>query len=67
VHAWDLLRAAGLEESLDPRIVASVLEPVEPHVDEMLATRAYGAGPSGTLATDASAQDLLLDWFGRPP
>lgn len=67
VHGWDLLRAAGLDETLDPDVVAGVVELVEPHRDEMLATGAYGAGPSGALAADASPQSRLLDWFGRRP
>ncbi|MCU1677634.1 MAG: hypothetical protein JWM93_2392, partial [Frankiales bacterium] len=64
VHAWDLLRAAGLDESVDPRVVVAVRDIVAPHVDEMLASGAYGAGPSGTLPADASPQSQLLDWFG---
>jgi len=67
VHAWDLLRAAGLDETVDPRIVVRLMEVVEPHVDEMLAFGAYGAGPSGKLPPDASPQSRLLDWFGRRP
>ncbi|MDF1605427.1 TIGR03086 family metal-binding protein [Nocardioides sp. YIM 152315] len=67
VHAWDLLRAANLKEDLDPRLVADLVEVVEPHLDEMLAYGAYGAGPSGTLPPDASPQTRLLDWFGRRP
>ena len=67
VHAWDLLRAARLDEALDPRIVAELMEMVEPHLDDMLAYGAYGAGPSGTLPADVSPQDRLLDWFGRRP
>jgi uncharacterized protein (TIGR03086 family) len=67
VHAWDLLRAARLDETLDPRIAADVVRLVEPHLDDMLTTGAYGNGPSGTLAADASAQSRLLDWFGRRP
>lgn len=67
VHAWDLLRAARLEETLDPRVVADLVEVVEPHLGEMLAYGAYGAGPSGTLPPDASQQSRLLDWFGRRP
>jgi uncharacterized protein (TIGR03086 family) len=67
VHAWDLLRAAGLDETLDPRVVVRLIEVVGPHLDEMLATRAYGDGPSGTLPPDASPQTMLLDWFGRRP
>jgi uncharacterized protein (TIGR03086 family) len=67
VHAWDLLRAARLDETLDPRVVAGVVKMVEPHLDEMLAYGAYGAGPSGTVPGDASPQSRLLDWFGRRP
>jgi uncharacterized protein (TIGR03086 family) len=67
VHAWDLLRAADLDEALDPRIVADLMQIVEPHLDEMIAYGAYGSGPSGILPPDASAQDRLLDWFGRRP
>lgn len=67
VHAWDLLRGAGLDETVDPRVAAEVAQLVEPHLGEMLATGAYGAGPSGTLAADAPALSRLLDWFGRRP
>ena len=67
VHAWDLLRAAGLDETLDPPVVVDLMRMVEPHLDEMLAYGAYGSGPSGTLPTDAVAQSRLLDWFGRRP
>ena len=67
VHAWDLQRAAGLDEALDPHAVAGVKDMVAPHLDEMLATGAYGAGPSGTLPADASPQSQLLDWYGRRP
>lgn len=67
VHAWDLLRAAHLDETLDPRVVAGLMEMVEPHLGDMLAYGAYGSGPSGTLPADAPAQSRLLDWFGRRP
>ena len=67
VHAWDLLRAARLDETLDPQVVVGVLDAVEPHLDDMLAFGAYGAGPSGTLPADASPQLRLLDAFGRRP
>jgi hypothetical protein len=50
-----------------PRVVVGLLKVVEPHLDEMLAFGAYGAGPSGTLPPDASPQSRLLDWFGRRP
>jgi len=67
VHAWDLLRAARLDEALDPRIVAELMDMVEPHLDDMLAYGAYGSGPSGTLPAEVSPQERLLDWFGRRP
>jgi uncharacterized protein (TIGR03086 family) len=67
VHAWDLLRAARLDETIDPSVVVAVMAVVEPHIDEMVAFGAYGEGPSGTLAPDASPQNRLLDWFGRRP
>ena len=67
VHAWDLLRAADLDETLDPPVVVELLSLVEPHLDDMLSFGAYGEGPSGTLPPDASAQARLLDSFGRRP
>jgi uncharacterized protein (TIGR03086 family) len=67
VHAWDLLRAARLDEALDPRIVAELMDMVEPHLDDMLTYGAYGSGPSGALPAEVSPQDRLLYWFGRRP
>jgi len=67
VHAWDLLRAAALDETLDPRVVAGLMAVVEPHLDDILAYGAFGSGPSNTLPTDASPQSRLLDCFGRRP
>lgn len=67
VHGWDLLRGARLDETLDPRLVVDLSAVVEPHLDEMLAYGAYGAGHSGTLPPDATPQARLLDWFGRRP
>jgi uncharacterized protein (TIGR03086 family) len=67
VHAWDLLRAAQLEETIDPQVAFAVMTMVEPHLDAMLAFGAYGAGPSGALPPDESSQRRLLDWFGRRP
>jgi hypothetical protein len=67
VHAWDLLRASDLDETLDPSLVVALLGLVEPHLDEMLAFGAYGDGPSRTLPPGAPPQTRLLDWFGRRP
>jgi uncharacterized protein (TIGR03086 family) len=67
VHAWDLRRAAHLDETLDPALVGRLWAIVEPHLDEMLAFGAYGDGPSGTLPSQAPPQARLLDALGRRP
>ncbi len=67
VHAWDLLRAAGLDETLEPAVVSGLWDLVEPHLDEMLAFGTYGEGPSGTLTPPTPPQTRLLDAFGRRP
>jgi uncharacterized protein (TIGR03086 family) len=67
VHAWDLLRAAELDETLDPSVVAALMDVVEPHLADLLTYGAYGSGPSGTLPPTAAPQSQLLDWFGRRP
>ena len=67
LHAWDLLRAAELDETLDPPVVIGLSRLVEPHLKDLLAYGAYGEGPSGALPPDASQQTRLLDWFGRRP
>lgn len=67
VHGWDLLRATGLDETLDPLVLEGLLVLVEPHIDEMIAFGAYGDGPSGTLSSEATPQARLLDMFGRRP
>ncbi|PVG84164.1 TIGR03086 family protein [Nocardioides gansuensis] len=67
VHAWDLLRAADLDETLDPAVVDGLWSLVERHLDEMLAYGAYGAGTSDSMPSTASPQLRLLDAFGRRP
>lgn len=65
VHAWDLLRAADLDETLERSVVIGLASLVEPHLNDMLAFGDYGEGPSGTLLRQPSRQTRLLDWFGR--
>jgi uncharacterized protein (TIGR03086 family) len=65
VHTWDLARATGLDETLDPEEVKGMLAGVEPF-DEML--RASGQyGPRVEVAADADAQTKLIAFMGRQP
>ena len=74
IHTWDMARAAGVDETLDPALVAWIEEnlheiyagmtetPVSPQT-----THRFFAPSTGTLPADASAQDRLLHLFGRQP
>jgi len=67
VHTWDLARAAGMDEQLDPEVVASIWNDVEPIAPTLGMVGSFGPGPSGALGPDAPIQELLLDAFGRRP
>ena len=65
VHTWDLARAGGLDETLDPDVVHDMLVAMEP-LDEML--RASGQyGPRVEVAPDADEQTRLIAFTGRQP
>jgi uncharacterized protein (TIGR03086 family) len=65
VHTWDLARATGLDETLDPEMVHDMLAGLEP-LDEML--RASGQyGPKVEVAADADEQTRLIAFTGRHP
>jgi uncharacterized protein (TIGR03086 family) len=65
VHTWDLARAAGLDETLEPDEVAGMLAGLEP-MDEML--RASGHyGPRVAVPDDADVQTRLIAFTGRHP
>jgi uncharacterized protein (TIGR03086 family) len=69
IHTWDLARAAGLDERLDPDLVrrqVAGLESLPPEVDE--AMRASGHyGPRVDVGADADDQTRLLAFTGRRP
>jgi uncharacterized protein (TIGR03086 family) len=66
VHAWDLARGAGIDESLDDDLVAMVWENVQPMRPFIGQVGQFGAGPSGDR--DDSPLDIqLLDFMGRRP
>lgn len=65
IHTWDLARATGLDEALDPDEVHRFAAGIEP-MDEIL--RASGHyGPRTPVADDADEQTWLLAFLGRRP
>jgi uncharacterized protein (TIGR03086 family) len=66
VHAWDLARAIGADEALDPALVEWCLVMVS-GMGEELSKGGYFQAPRGETSADATAQDRLLHLLGRAP
>ena len=65
IHTWDLARAVGLDETLDPAEVARMFDGIQ-DVDALL--RASGHyGPKVEVASDADVQTRLIAFLGRQP
>jgi uncharacterized protein (TIGR03086 family) len=65
VHTWDLARATGLDERLDPDEVHRFVEGMEP-MDQLL--RESGQyGPRVPVPDDADEQTRLIAFLGRQP
>ena len=65
VHTWDLSRATGQDERLDPDEVHALFVAMEP-MDEML--RESGQfGPRVDVPDDADEQTKLIAFSGRQP
>jgi uncharacterized protein (TIGR03086 family) len=65
LHRWDLARATGQDETLDPDKCAALLEGMLP-MDEVL--RASGQyGPRVDVPEDADVQTKLVAFIGRVP
>lgn len=72
VHRWDLARATGLDDTIDPDEVDAMLPAAESMPDVMRTPGAFGPGivvfgPLVEVPADASKQDRLLGLFGRDP
>ncbi|EHB45343.1 Conserved hypothetical protein CHP03086 [Mycolicibacterium rhodesiae JS60] len=66
IHTWDLARATGQDETLDPTLVTACSATFLPHMPE--AGRVAGLiGPAIDVDPDAGPQDLLLAAMGRRP
>lgn len=67
VHGWDLARAIGTDETLDPSVAAIVLANLEPMRPMIASIGLFGEGPSGEVGTDDDVQAQMLDLIGRRP
>ncbi|MET1073308.1 MAG: TIGR03086 family metal-binding protein [Umezawaea sp.] len=65
VHSWDLARAIGADERIDPDLAQAVLDYLEPHADEWRSSGVFG--PAVPVPDDADAQTRLLGSTGRTP
>jgi uncharacterized protein (TIGR03086 family) len=65
VHGWDLARATGQDETIDPAEIERISEAFAGMGDTM---REYGVtGPEVPVPDDASPQDRFLGALGRRP
>jgi uncharacterized protein (TIGR03086 family) len=65
MHTWDLARATGQDDRLDPRFCALLFDGMEP-IDQVI--RSSGQyGPRVPVPDDADAQTRLLGFIGRDP
>src|SRR5699024_5282428 len=65
VHGWDLSRATGLDERIDPVDVSSVRARAE-ELGDMLRSPNV-CGPEVPIPADSTDQDKLLAFLGRKP
>jgi len=65
MHRWDLARATGQDETLDPVKCAQMLEGMLPLDDVLRASGQYG--PRVEVPDDADVQTKLLAFIGRTP
>ena len=65
VHSWDLARATGGDETLDPDEAAKVYETYKGFGDNVRHPQVFG--PEVAVPDDASAQDRLIAFTGRDP
>jgi uncharacterized protein (TIGR03086 family) len=63
LHTWDLARATGQDETLDPDKCAELLAGMEPIEDVLRASGQYG--PRVEVPADADVQTRLLGFIGR--
>jgi uncharacterized protein (TIGR03086 family) len=67
LHAWDLARGTGGDETLDRDLVEAVWAQLSPMAPYIAQTGVFGVGPSGQIGQEAPLQVRLLDLSGRRP
>ena len=65
MHSWDLARATGQDETLDPDKCAELLAGMEQYEDAMRSSGQYG--PRVEVPADADVQTRMLAFIGRQP
>ena len=65
MHTWDLARATGQNERLDPQTCADLLAGMTPIEDLLRSSGQFG--PAVPVPGDADAQTRLLGFIGRDP
>ncbi|GAA3856089.1 TIGR03086 family metal-binding protein [Saccharothrix violaceirubra] len=65
VHAWDLARAIGVDERLDPDLAGTVLDYVDGHTGELADSGLFD--DPVPVADDVDPQGRLLALLGRAP
>lgn len=65
MHTWDLARATGQDETLDPVKCAELLDGMRDHEQAMRSSGHYG--PRVDVPEDADIQTKLLGFIGRRP
>jgi uncharacterized protein (TIGR03086 family) len=65
LHTWDLARATGLDERLDPDEVHRLFVTMEPYDEVLRQSGQYG--PRVPVPDDADEQTKLLAFIGRHP
>lgn len=65
IHTWDLARATGLDETLDPDEVHRMFQAMEPMDDVLRLSGQFGAKVD--MPEDADEQTKLIAFSGRQP
>ena len=65
MHAWDLARATGQDDRLDPDFCAQLLDGMRPIEQVLRSSGQYG--PRVEVPGDAGVQARLLGFIGRDP